>query len=42
LLAHRVRSAAIAEVWNQRIEEMELDQTDDSERTYETDPYDEY
>ena len=42
LLAHRVRSAAIAEVWNQRIDEMELDQTDDSESTYETDPYDEY
>lgn len=40
LLAHRVRSAAIAQVWNQRIEEMELDQTDDPESTYETDPYD--
>ena len=42
LLAHRVRSAAIAQVWNQRIDGMELDQSDDSESTYETDPYDEY
>jgi hypothetical protein len=42
LLAHRVRSAAIAQVWNQRIDGMELDQSNDSESTYETDPYDEY
>ena len=41
LLAHRVRSAAIAQVWNERIEEIHLDQSDDPESIYETDPYDE-